>query len=160
MPLIVASAFAITFFIAAMFWLQGVEYRPVYTNFSDKYGGEIVTQLNQMNIPYQLSADGSMIKLPAEQVHEVRLKLAQQGLPKGGNAGFELLDQEKFGLSQFSEQINYQRALEGELARTIESLGIVQRARVHLAIPKPSFLSANKKILLLLLRSTYKTVAN
>lgn len=96
-----------------MFWLQGADYRPVYTNLSDKDGGEIVTQLSQMNIPYQLSADGSMVKVPADQVHEVRLKLAQQGLPKGGNAGFELLDQEKFGLSQFSEQINYQRALEG-----------------------------------------------
>lgn len=144
-PLIVAGAFAITIFIVALFWLQEAEYRPVYTNLSDKDGGEIVTQLNQMNIPYQLSADGSMVKVPAEQVHEVRLKLAQQGLPKGGNAGFELLDQEKFGLSQFSEQINYQRALEGELARTIESLGIVQRARVHLAIPKPSLFVREQK---------------
>lgn len=144
-PLIVAGALAITFFIAAMFWLQGADYRPVYTNLSDKDGGEIVTQLSQMNIPYQLSADGSMVKVPADQVHEVRLKLAQQGLPKGGNAGFELLDQEKFGLSQFSEQINYQRALEGELTKTIESLGVVQRARVHLAIPKPSLFVREQK---------------
>lgn len=144
-PLIVAGAFAITIFIVALFWLQEAEYRPVYTNLSDKDGGEIVTQLNQMNIPYQLSADGSMVKVPTDKVHEVRLKLAQQGLPKGGNAGFELLDQEKFGLSQFSEQINYQRALEGELARTIESLGIVQRARVHLAIPKPSLFVREQK---------------
>lgn len=144
-PLIVAGALAITFFIAAMFWLQGTDYRPVYTNLSDKDGGEIVTQLSQMNIPYQLSDDGSMVKVPADKVHEVRLKLAQQGLPKGGNVGFELLDQEKFGLSQFNEQINYQRALEGELARTIESLGIVQRARVHLAIPKPSLFVREQK---------------
>ncbi len=64
-------------------------------------------------------------------MHETRLRLAQQGLPKGGAVGFELLDQEKFGISQFSEQINYQRALEGELSRTIESLGPVQNARVH-----------------------------
>lgn len=128
-----------------MFWLQGTDYRPVYSNLSDKDGGEIVTQLSQMNIPYQLSADGSMVKVPADKVHEVRLKLAQQGLPKGGNAGFELLDQEKFGLSQFSEQINYQRALEGELAKTIESLGVVQRARVHLAIPKPSLFVREQK---------------
>ncbi len=98
-----------------------------------------------MNIPYQLSDYGNMVKVPADKVHEVRLKLAQQGLPKGGNVGFELLDQEKFGLSQFNEQINYQRALEGELARTIESLGIVQRARVHLAIPKPSLFVREQK---------------
>ncbi len=68
-----------------------------------------------------------------------------KGLPKGGAVGFELLDQEKFGISQFSEQINYQRALEGELSRTIESLGPVQNARVHLALPKPSLFVREQK---------------
>ncbi|MDK6651377.1 flagellar M-ring protein FliF, partial [Klebsiella pneumoniae] len=77
------------------------------------------------------------IEVPAEKVHELRLRLAQQGLPKGGAVGFELLDQEKFGISQFSEQVNYQRALEGELSRTIETIGPVKGARVHLAMPKP-----------------------
>lgn len=91
-----------------------------------------------MNIPYRFAENGAALLIPAEKVHETRLRLAQQGLPKGGAVGFELLDQEKFGISQFSEQINYQRALEGELSRTIESLGPVQNARVHLALPKPS----------------------
>jgi flagellar M-ring protein FliF len=76
--------------------------------------------------------------VPAEKVHETRLKLASAGLPKSGNVGFELIDNQKFGATQFQEQINYQRALEGELTKTIVSLGAVQAARVHLAIPKPS----------------------
>ena len=76
--------------------------------------------------------------MPAEQVPDLRLKLAAQGLPKGGNVGFELLENQKLGVSQFVEQVNYQRSLEGELARSIQSLGSVAGARVHLALPKPS----------------------
>lgn len=83
--------------------------------------------------------------VPADKVHELRLRLAQQGLPKGGSVGFELMDKEKFGISQFSEQINYQRALEGELARTIETLGPVKSARVHLAMPKPTLFVREQK---------------
>ena len=79
------------------------------------------------------------------KLHELRLRLAQQGLPKGGAVGFELLDQEKFGISQFSEQVNYQRALEGELSRTIETIGPVKGARVHLAMPKPSLFVREQK---------------
>lgn len=98
-----------------------------------------------MNIPYRLDERVGAIMVPADKVHEARLQLAQQGLPKGGAVGFELLDQEKFGISQFSEQVNYQRALEGELSRTIESLGPVQTARVHLAVPKPSLFIREQK---------------
>jgi flagellar M-ring protein FliF len=76
--------------------------------------------------------------IPANQVHEARLKLATQGLPKGGTVGFELMENQKFGITQFAEQVNYQRALEGELARSVQSIGAVATARVHLAIPKPS----------------------
>lgn len=108
----------------------------LFSNISDEDGGAIVAQLSQMNVPYRIDAPGGAILVPEGQVHEVRMKLAQQGLPKGGSVGFELLDKEKFGISQFSEQVNYQRALEGELARTIENLGPIRSARVHLATPK------------------------
>ena len=141
-PLIIAGSAAIAIFVAAFLWLQSPDYKVLY---SDKDGGEIVTQLTQMNVPYRLSQNGAAIMVPDNQVHELRLKLAQAGLPKGGAAGFELLDKEKFGISQFSEQINYQRALEGELARTIETLGPVQNARVHLALPKPSLFVREQK---------------
>ncbi|CAG8946861.1 unnamed protein product, partial [Penicillium salamii] len=93
----------------------------------------------------RFAENGGALMVPEANVHELRLRLAQQGLPKGGSVGFELLDKEKFGISQFSEQVNYQRALEGELARTIESLGPVKSARVHLAMPKPTLFVREQK---------------
>lgn len=144
-PLLVAGSAAIAIVVALFLWLRSPDYRVLYSNLSDKDGGEIVTQLTQMNVPYRFAENGSALMIPADKVHETRLKLAQQGLPKGGAAGFELLDKEKFGISQFSEQVNYQRALEGELARTVESLGPVQSARVHLALPKPSLFVREQK---------------
>ncbi|REF28535.1 flagellar M-ring protein FliF [Xenorhabdus cabanillasii] len=144
-PLLVAGSAAIAIIVALFLWLRSPDYRVLYSNLSDKDGGEIVTQLTQMNVPYRFAENGSAIMIPTDKVHEIRLKLAQQGLPKGGATGFELLDKEKFGISQFSEQVNYQRALEGELARTIESLGPVQSARVHLALPKPSLFVREQK---------------
>src|SRR4029077_2100664 len=104
----------------------------------DRDGGAIVSVLTQMNVPYKFTEGGAAILVPADKVHDTRLRLASQGLPKGGAAGFELVDNQKFGATQFQEQINYQRGLEGELAKSIQSLSVVQAARVHLAIPKPS----------------------
>jgi len=144
-PLIVAGAAAIAILVAMVLWAKSPDYRTLYTNLSDQDGGAIVTQLTQMNIPYRFSDNGGALEVPADKVHELRLRLAQLGLPKGGAVGFELLDQEKFGISQFSEQVNYQRALEGELARTIETLGPVKSARVHLAMPKPSLFVREQK---------------
>ncbi|BEO18847.1 flagellar M-ring protein [Serratia marcescens] len=144
-PLLVAASAAIAIVVALLLWVKSPDYRVLYSNLNDRDGGAIVTQLTQMNIPYRFAENGAALLIPAEKVHETRLRLAQQGLPKGGAVGFELLDQEKFGISQFSEQINYQRALEGELSRTIESLGPVQNARVHLALPKPSLFVREQK---------------
>lgn len=144
-PLMVASAAAIAVIVALVLWAKSPDYRPLFSNLSDQDGGAIVTQLTQMNVPYRFADNGSAIEVPADKVHELRLRLAQQGLPKGGAVGFELLDQEKFGISQFSEQVNYQRALEGELSRTIETLGPVKSARVHLAMPKPSLFVREQK---------------
>jgi flagellar M-ring protein FliF len=90
-----------------------------------------------MNIPYQLEG-GSTILVPANKVHDARFKLAAQGLPKGGIVGLELMENQKLGATQFQEQVNFQRGLEGELARSIQTISAVQSARVHLAIPKPS----------------------
>ncbi|MDU6923559.1 flagellar basal-body MS-ring/collar protein FliF [Franconibacter helveticus] len=145
-PLMVAAAATVAIIVAMVLWAKSPDYRVLYSNLSDQDGGAIVTQLTQMNVPYRFSDNGSAIMVPAENVHELRLRLAQQGLPKGGAVGFELLDQEKFGISQFSEQVNYQRALEGELARTIETLGPVKSARVHLAMPKPSLFVREQKL--------------
>ncbi|WP_145499429.1 flagellar basal-body MS-ring/collar protein FliF [Yersinia bercovieri] len=144
-PLLIAAAAAVAIIVALMLWAKSPDYRVLYSNLSDRDGGEIVTQLTQLNIPYRFADNGGALLIPADKVHETRLRLAQQGLPKGGAVGFELLDQEKFGISQFSEQINYQRALEGELARTIGTLGPVLNVRVHLAMPKPSLFVREQK---------------
>ena len=121
-------------------WLWGAtpDYRVLYSNLSDRDGGAIVDSLQQMNVPYKFAEGGGVLMVPADQVHEVRLHLAGQGLPKGGTVGFELMENEKFGTSEFLEQVNYKRALEGELARSVQTLSAVQAARIHLAIPKPT----------------------
>lgn len=126
--------------VMVVFWLwsQQPDYRILFSNYSDKDGGAIVAALEKMNVPYKFSESGSAILVPAEQVHTARLKLASEGLPKGGNIGFELLENQKFGVSQFVEQVNFQRALEGELERSIQAIAAVDVARIHLAIPKPS----------------------
>ena len=119
-------------------WGQQPDYKVLFANVADRDGGAIVAALEQMNVPHKYSEGGGAILVPADKVYDVRLRLAAQGLPKGGNLGFELLENQKLGTSQFLEQVNYQRALEGELARSIQTLTAVQGARVHLAMPKSS----------------------
>ncbi|MFZ6692456.1 flagellar basal-body MS-ring/collar protein FliF [Undibacterium sp. SXout20W] len=132
------AALILAIMVGVWLWSQQPEYRVLFSNFNDKDGGSIVASLQQMNVPYKYSDSGTAILVPASQVHDARLKLATQGLPKGGNVGFELMENQKLGVSQFLEQVNFQRALEGELARTIQSVSSVQSARVHLAMPKAS----------------------
>ncbi|BAE73328.1 flagellar basal-body M-ring protein FliF [Sodalis glossinidius str. 'morsitans'] len=136
--LLAASAAGIALAIVLLLWARTPDYRILYSNISDQDGGAVVAELTTMNIPYRFAGNSDAIMVPSDRVHETRLLLAQKGLPKGGALGFELLDREKFGMSQFSEQINYQRALEGEIARTIKTLNPVKSARVHIAMPKPS----------------------
>ncbi|WP_321787624.1 flagellar basal-body MS-ring/collar protein FliF [Paraburkholderia sp. J94] len=137
-PLIVAVAVLIAVVAGLVLWSRAPDYKVLYSNLSDRDGGSIITALQAANVPYKLSDGGGAILVPSEQVNEMRLRLAQQGLPKNGSVGFELMDNQKFGISQFAEQVNYQRALEGELEQTIQSIQSVKSARVHLAIPKPS----------------------
>ncbi len=130
---------------AALLWARAPDWGVLYTNLSDRDGGAIIGQLAQLNVPYKFTGGGSTLMVEAAKVPELRLKLAAQGLPRGGNVGFELMDGQKFGTSQFAEQVNYQRALEGELARSIGSIGAVESARVHLALPKPSLFVREQK---------------
>ena len=138
LPTMIGASLAVAAIAAFWLWSRAPDYRVLYSNLSDRDGGAIISSLQQMNIPYKFAEGGGAVLVAADQVHEARLKLASQGLPKGGSVGFELMDNQKFGVSQFAEQVNYQRALEGELARSIESISAVEAARVHLALPKPS----------------------
>ncbi|HUH39403.1 MAG TPA: flagellar basal-body MS-ring/collar protein FliF [Castellaniella sp.] len=128
----------ITLIVVMAMWLREADYRSLFTNLEGRDGGAIVSVLNQRNIPYKFADNGTTILVPADQVYALRLQLAEQGLPRGGSVGFELLDQPRFGASQFTEQVTYQRALEGELARSVEGMHPVKSARVHLAIPRQS----------------------
>jgi flagellar M-ring protein FliF len=124
--------------VGAWLWAQQPDYRVLYSNLSDRDGGAIIAALGPMNVPYKVGDGGGVIMVPGDKVHETRLRLASQGLPKGSVVGYELVDNQKFGATQFQEQMNFQRGLEGELARSIQSLSAVQSARVHLALPKQS----------------------
>lgn len=134
----VALAVAIALLVGVWLWSNKPQYSILFSNVAEKDGGAIIASLQQQNVPYRIESGGSTILVPENRANELRLMLASQGLPKGGLVGFELLETQKIGVSQFNEQINYQRGLEGELARTIQSLSAVSGARVHLAIPKQS----------------------
>jgi flagellar M-ring protein FliF len=135
--LIVAVASTVALLAGLFMWGQTPDYRVLYANMSERDGGAVIESLQQQNVPYKFSEGGTLM-VPADKVHEMRLQMAAKGLPKGGAVGFELMENQKFGTSQFLEQVNYQRALEGELARSVETMASVAGARVHLAIPKPS----------------------
>ncbi len=135
MRLGVGVALLVAAAIAAIVLGRQPDYRVLFANLSDKDGGAIVAQLSQMNVPYKHADGGGAILIPAGRVHDVRLRLATQGLPRGSVAGFELMESSKFGMTQFQERLNFQRGLEGELTRSIQALSSVQGARVHLALP-------------------------
>ena len=133
---IIALSMVAAIAVAGWTWTRTPTFAVLFTNVSERDGGNIIAALQQMNTPFKFSESGGAILVPQHQVHELRMRLASQGLPKGGVVGFELMETQKIGMSQFIEQINFQRALEGELTRSIQSLAAVAGARVHLAIPK------------------------
>ncbi|AXA69664.1 flagellar basal-body MS-ring/collar protein FliF [Achromobacter insolitus] len=133
-----AAAALVAVIVAVAMWSSEPKYKVLFSNLDDRDGGAIVAALGTMNVPYRYNENGTALLVPADRVYDARLQLASQGLPRGGSVGFELMDNARFGASQFTEQINYQRGLEGELARSIEAMHTVQHARVHLAMPRQS----------------------
>ncbi len=122
------------------------DWKVLYANLSDRDGGSVIAALAQLNVPHKFTEGGGAIMVPADKVHDARLKLATQGLPKGGAVGFELMENQKFGVTQFQERLNFQRGLEGELARSIMAMPTVESARVHLALPnQTAFLREQQK---------------
>ena len=122
-----------------------VEYRVLFSNLSNEDAANIVTKLNEKKVPYKLSATGNAVSVPAEQVPQLRLELAASGLPQGGGVGFEIFDQKTLGATEFEQQLNYRRALQGELSRTINGLDEIQSSRVHIALPKDSLFTDQQK---------------
>ncbi len=136
--LLVGGAALVALIIALLLWARAPDYRVLFSNLSEADGGRIISALDTRGVPYRFSQGGQALLVPGDRVHSLRMQLAEEGLPRGGNVGFELMEDQPFGISQFAEQINYQRGLEGELSRSIESLAPVERARVHIAMAKPS----------------------
>src|SRR5262249_22263185 len=129
--------------VLVMLWvlvhfINRVEYQTLFTDLDPTEAQSIVQKLQELKVPYELGTDGRTVQVAADKVAEVRIQLATQGLPESGRVGFEIFDRTNFGLTNFQEQVNYQRALEGELARSIMTLAEVEAARVHLVLAKES----------------------
>lgn len=128
----------ITGFVLLMTWAGKPDFQVLFSNLSQEDAGEIVSRLKDERIPYQIASNGSSILIPGERISEARLELASQGLPQGGGVGFEIFDNTKLGMTEFVQNINYQRALQGELSRTISGLAEVQTSRVHIVMHSKS----------------------
>lgn len=122
--------------ILLMTWSQKADQQLLFANLSEEDAGAIIQKLNEQKIPYTTTGGGIMV--PADKVYEVRLQMASQGLPQGGGVGYELFDKTSFTMTDFVQKLNYRRALQGELSRTIRSLAEVEQCRVHLAVPEKS----------------------
>ncbi|HWR83008.1 MAG TPA: flagellar basal-body MS-ring/collar protein FliF, partial [Candidatus Deferrimicrobium sp.] len=117
-------------------WVDGVTYARLYSDLEESEAGEVIAYLTDNNIPYKLSDGGRSISVPSDQVYKTRISLASEGLPRSGNIGYSIFDKNNFGMTDFLLDLNYRRALEGELTRTIMQLSEIQAARVHIVIPK------------------------
>lgn len=137
--LMVGLAASVALGVAVVLWSQSPNYSLLYGNLSDKDASQVMDALQKAGIPYELDRATGAVMVPGSEVHRARLKLASDGLPKSSGSGFDLLESDQgFGTSQFIENARYQRALEGEIGRTIATLRNVKSARVHLALPKRS----------------------
>jgi flagellar M-ring protein FliF len=132
-------------FGSLIFWNQQPDFQVLFSNLTQEDMGEMVGKLKEKKIPYQLSSDGKAILVPRDQVYEIRLTLAGEGLPKGGGVGFEVFDRTNLGATDFVQKLNYQRALQGELARTIRQIKEVEQARVHIVTPRESLFVEDRK---------------
>ena len=145
-PLMVLGAAALTAALLVVLFLmnQGPEYQTLYTQLSPEDSGAVIEKLKEKRVPYKV--DGPAISVPADKVYETRMELAGEGLPQGGGVGFEIFDKTAFGVTDFVQKVNYKRALQGELTRTITQIKEIETARVHLALPeKGVFLDDQKK---------------
>ena len=134
--ILIALAATVAALVGVALWTQQPEMQVLFANLAPEDAGAIVEKLKESKVPYQVAAGGTSILVPDAQVHDLRLLLAGQGLPHGGGVGFEIFDRSTLGMSEFVQKLNYRRALQGELARTIAQMPEVARARVHLAVPE------------------------
>jgi len=126
-------------------WVNSISYSTLYSDMEPSEAGEITEYLTEQNIQYKLADGGKTISVPSDDVYKVRISLASQGLPRSGNMGYSIFDQSNLGMTEFLQNLNFRRALEGELMRTIMQLSDVQAARVHIVMPKDRLFVKDKK---------------
>ncbi|MBW2411218.1 MAG: flagellar M-ring protein FliF, partial [Deltaproteobacteria bacterium] len=125
-------------FSLLMTWTGRADFQPLYSNLVAEDAGIIIGKLKEQKIPYRITGNGNTILVPQEHIHEMRMNLASEGLPQGGNVGFEVFDNTKLGMTEFAQNVNYQRALQGELSRTINRFSEVESSRVHIVMSERS----------------------
>jgi flagellar M-ring protein FliF len=145
LSLAAAALAAAGLLVGLLHWNKERDFKPVYSNLAPEDAAQVLAQLKESGAEYRLADNGTSVLAPSAKVAELRLALAASGLPKSGRIGFEIFDRTNFGVSEFAEQINYHRALEGELERSIMSLAEVERARVHITFPKDSIYTESKQ---------------
>jgi len=135
---IMVAALVVAAVVAFVHYRHEADFRPLYTGMAPEDAAGVVQKLRESGVEYRLDENGGAVTVPSQKLAESRLALAAAGLPKSGRIGFELFDKSNFGATEFVEHINYKRALEGELERSVMSLAEVEQARVHLSLPKDS----------------------
>jgi flagellar M-ring protein FliF len=138
LSLVLAAGAVIGALTLAARWNRERDFRPLYSALSAEDAGAVLAKVRESGSEYRLSDNGAAVLVPSARVAELRLQLAAAGIPKSGRIGYELFDKTNFGMSDFTEQVNYHRALEGELERSVMSLSAVEQARVHITFPKDS----------------------
>ena len=144
--LVIASLAVIGGLIAVVLWSRRPDYQLLYARMSEKDAAAVISQLETQNIPHQITAGGTAVMVPSDQVYKLRMDLAAKGLPSGDGVGFEIFDKGQFGLSDFVQRTNYLRAIQGELARTITQLQGVKAARVMIVQPENRLLLTDQGI--------------
>ncbi|MFQ6008177.1 MAG: flagellar basal-body MS-ring/collar protein FliF [Candidatus Zixiibacteriota bacterium] len=145
MLLLGITAGTIVGIILVISWLNKVTYSQLYSNLDESEAGEVISYLNENEIPYRLSDGGRTISIPSNEVYQTRISLASEGLPRSGTIGYSIFDQNNLGMTDFLLNLNFRRALEGELTRTIMQLHEVLAARVHIVIPKDRLFEQDRK---------------
>jgi len=136
MAIAAMALIVLTGILGVSYFANRPDYQPLFTQLTNQDVAAITQNLAENNVPYQLTSGGTAVLVPAGKVHEMRLKMATAGLPAGGVVGFEIFDKSTFGMTEFVQKLNYKRALEGELSRTISQFREIQSCRVHIAIPE------------------------
>ncbi|MBI5748839.1 MAG: flagellar M-ring protein FliF, partial [Nitrospinae bacterium] len=140
-----AAGIVLTAMIVMIFLAQKQDFQLLYSNLSSEDASAILSKLKDKRIQYKISADGGSIMVPSSNVYELRLQLAGEGLPQGSGVGFEIFDKTSFGMTEFVQKLNYQRAIQGELARTINKFTEVEQSRVHITIPEKVLFKEDQK---------------